>query len=407
MSDDQAPSSVDQPPSLVRVASDELLVLGTRLHDDVALGVLYDRYGAEIYALALGTLHDPLLSEAVMQDVFMRCWRGEELYNAGHGTISDWLLGIARRRAVDTLDARDPDGEVPTRIIDDSGLLAPEEPDRGARDRLLTRARAENDGDRVSEAPTVAVPADDLVSDEPALADVPEDGTPTHAVAAPDAKVGVDTADTGKAEPSEQDAPVQAAEQHPPAVSTSEALAAALAPIPPRRAGHQQRRPAAADQPDQPARSGRRLAPIFWGVALLFVIGSGLFVGAWSATGPHVSPDVTILSRLPGGRVLALRGTGAPTASARVHTVDSGRRAELSVEGLPTLPSGRVYQVWLAEAGQPAQSVGVFLVNRRGDAVMPLTMSIPLEQLQAIFITLEPAPGTGAPSGGRLLEWTP
>jgi hypothetical protein len=113
------------------------------------------------------------------------------------------------------------------------------------------------------------------------------------------------------------------------------------------------------------------------------------------------------LSRLPGGRVLVLRGMGAPNASARLHTIDSGRRAELAVDGMPPLPNGQVYQAWIAEAGQPVRSAGSFFVNRKGDAVMPASVGIPSERIQAVFVTQEAVPGSSAPSGPRLLQWAP
>jgi hypothetical protein len=74
---------------------------------------------------------------------------------------------------------------------------------------------------------------------------------------------------------------------------------------------------------------------------------------------------------------------------------------------MPALPGGRVYQAWIAEAGQPVRSAGSFYVSRKGDAIVPATVNIPAERIQAIFITQEPAPGTTAPSGPRLLQWAP
>jgi hypothetical protein len=74
---------------------------------------------------------------------------------------------------------------------------------------------------------------------------------------------------------------------------------------------------------------------------------------------------------------------------------------------MPALPGGRVYQAWVAEAGQPVRSVGSFYVSRKGDAVVLATVGIPAERIQAVFITQEPAPGTTAPGGPRLLQWAP
>ena len=221
--------------------------------------------------------------------------------------------------------------------------LAPERPPAGARDRLLARARAE-----ASESPTAST----------ALAG--DDEAPTVVRAAPVEEV----ADEGP-------------------------LAEPVRRI-------------------QPRRNVRiSLASIGWAAALMFVVAAGLMVFAWSATGPHASPDVALLARLPGGQVLNLVGTGVPSASARLFVVEDGRRAELAVDALPPLPPGRVYQLWFAEPGQPVRTGGVFEVNRQGDAVAQVAIPLPLERASAVAVTEEPAPGSPGPTGIHLLDWTP
>jgi hypothetical protein len=150
-----------------------------------------------------------------------------------------------------------------------------------------------------------------------------------------------------------------------------------------------------------------RLASIGWGLTLLFVIAAGLFVFTWSATGPHASPDMEIAAWLPGGQVLELAGTMMPSAKARLFVTDGGRRAELAVDALPPLASGRVYQIWFSEPGQPARNGGAFLVDPRGDAVVRVIIPMPLDRVRAIGVTQEPAPGLAAPTGVSLLTWTP
>jgi anti-sigma-K factor RskA len=221
--------------------------------------------------------------------------------------------------------------------------LAPERPPAGARDRLLARARAE-----ARESPTAST----------ALAGDDEPPTVVQAVPAEEgADEGPPTGPVRRLEP----------------------------------------------------RRGLRisLASLGWAAALLFVIAVGLFVGAWRATGPHASPGIQILARLPGGQLLTLNGTGVPTASARLFVVDDGRRAELAVDALPPLPPGRVYQLWFAEPGQPVRTGGVFEVNPQGDAVVPVAIPTPLERVQAVAVTEEPAPGSPGPTGIHLLDWTP
>lgn len=239
--------------------------------------------------------------------------------------------------------------------------LPSERPPADARDRLLARARA-----KASESPTVSVP----------LAGVPLTGDDER----PTVAVPVVVAD--ESPPVLQTAPVQeGADDGPPTV-------------PVRRV-----------QPPQ----GVRIRPssIGWAAVLLSVLASGLFVIVWSATGPHASLDMQVLARMPGGQVLALRGTGAPTASAHLFVVDSGRRAELAVDALPPLPPGRVYQLWFTEPGQPDRTSGAFSVNPQGDAVVRVTIPTPLERVRAVSVTQEPTPGLASPTGAHLLDWTP
>ncbi len=150
-----------------------------------------------------------------------------------------------------------------------------------------------------------------------------------------------------------------------------------------------------------------KLASIGWATALLFVIASGLFVWIWGATGPHASTEVEVLARLPGGQLLTLNGTGAPTASGRLYVVEGGRRAELTVNALPPLARDRVFQLWFTEPDQPARTGGAFGVDPRGDAVVQVTIPTPLERVRTVTVTQEPAPGSAAPTGVTLLTWTP
>lgn len=230
--------------------------------------------------------------------------------------------------------------------------LPPQQPPSGAFERLLARARTE---DAPNQEPTIGATGP----------------TPVIVTALP------------------PDAPLQIEE--PP----SGPPRAALDPIPYTRV------------PTRPRQRRIRLASLGWAAALLFVIASGLFVGAWAATGPHASAAVELQARLPGGQVLPLAGTGVPTARARLFVVQNGRQAELAVDALPPLRAGRVYQLWFAEPDQPIKTGGAFSVDARGDAVARVTIPAPLERMRAIAVTEEPAPGSPGPTGPHLLDWAP
>jgi anti-sigma-K factor RskA len=249
--------------------------------------------------------------------------------------------------------------------------LTPTQPPDGARDRLLARARAE-----ASESPTVAVPA------------ISDDESPTVIVAAPTL---VHSAPTVAQAAPNLDRAAQTVVQ---AIPVEEPAEAGPATVPVRRA-----------EPRRGFRIG--LASIGWSVVLLLVLASGLGVGYWSSTGPHVSPEVQLMARLPGGQILPLRGTTVPSASARLFVIENGRRAELSVDALPPLSPGRVYQIWFSESDRPPRTGGAFGVNQHGDAAVRVTIPTPLERVSAISVTQEPAPGLASPTGVNLIDWKP
>jgi RNA polymerase sigma-70 factor (ECF subfamily) len=77
-----------------------------RGQDERALEELYDRYAGLVLSLALRIVGDRDLAQEVMQDVFLRCWRGAEHYDAARGPVAGWLMGVARNRAIDLLRSR-------------------------------------------------------------------------------------------------------------------------------------------------------------------------------------------------------------------------------------------------------------------------------------------------------------
>jgi RNA polymerase sigma-70 factor, ECF subfamily len=68
-----------------------------------ALGVIYDRYGAAVYRLALRMLTNPTEAEDLTQEVFLAFWRGVDKYDVERGTLPVFLLTITRSRALNRL----------------------------------------------------------------------------------------------------------------------------------------------------------------------------------------------------------------------------------------------------------------------------------------------------------------
>jgi len=81
--------------------SDEALLAGFAASDPDAAAGLVRRYQRRVYGLAVTTLGDPSAAEDVAQETFVRAWRHASSYDVRRGTVSAWLLAIARNLAID------------------------------------------------------------------------------------------------------------------------------------------------------------------------------------------------------------------------------------------------------------------------------------------------------------------
>ena len=120
----------------VSTVSDETLVAGLAAGDRDAAAGFVRRFQTRVYGLAVTILGDPSAAEDVAQETFVRAWRHASSYDARRGTVSAWLLTIARNLAVDRARLKrampvDPDliasqleGEASTARTDDVTQVA-------------------------------------------------------------------------------------------------------------------------------------------------------------------------------------------------------------------------------------------------------------------------------------------
>lgn len=88
--------------------------MGDEIHLDVAPGTdavtfvsrLYESYASGVYSLALRMLRNSPEAEDVTQEVFLQAWLQRDRYDPARGTLSAWILMLARSRALDRLRAR-------------------------------------------------------------------------------------------------------------------------------------------------------------------------------------------------------------------------------------------------------------------------------------------------------------
>src|SRR5581483_340338 len=69
--------------------------------DYSATDLLFDRYAALIYGIALRTIHDRGEAEDLVQDVFLHLCQKVRGFDALRGSARSWVIQIAYRRAFD------------------------------------------------------------------------------------------------------------------------------------------------------------------------------------------------------------------------------------------------------------------------------------------------------------------
>ncbi|RIK44108.1 MAG: hypothetical protein DCC55_03585 [Chloroflexi bacterium] len=72
--------------------------------------------------------------------------------------------------------------------------------------------------------------------------------------------------------------------------------------------------------------------------------------------------------------------------------------AMLYAKAFPVLEPDQVYQLWVTQAGE-RQSAGLFTVDQNGTGVLIFPANQPLDQLDSMGITTEPAGGSPGPTG--------
>ncbi|BCJ47145.1 RNA polymerase sigma factor [Actinoplanes ianthinogenes] len=119
------------------MSSDDEFAARWRDGDERALRAAYDRHGAAVLYLAQRLLGNRSDAEDVTQLTFVAAWAGRDTFDPERGTMLGWLLGIARRKAVDRLRSAARDDRLTETVR--SQLAPPEQPESPERivDRLV------------------------------------------------------------------------------------------------------------------------------------------------------------------------------------------------------------------------------------------------------------------------------
>lgn len=87
-------------------ASDAEIGRALAAADADALALLYDRYAAIAYSVAVRVLGDAALAEDIVQESFLKVWNNASSFDPSRGSLRAWLLTLVRNRAIDQLRGR-------------------------------------------------------------------------------------------------------------------------------------------------------------------------------------------------------------------------------------------------------------------------------------------------------------
>lgn len=124
--------------------SDEALLAGFGSGDETAAAVFVRRFQRRVYGLTLAVLHDEGRAADAAQDAFVRAWHHAASFDPRRGSVTTWLLAIARNIAIDRRRTEAVRGAIPIDITDVTVVAPGPTPD----DAAITR----DDTDRVSAA---------------------------------------------------------------------------------------------------------------------------------------------------------------------------------------------------------------------------------------------------------------
>ena len=85
------------------ILADEDLISLVEAADAEAFATLYDRHSRAAYSLAHRMMGERQASEDLVQDAFLKVWRGASSYRADRGSVRTWILSIVHNRGIDQI----------------------------------------------------------------------------------------------------------------------------------------------------------------------------------------------------------------------------------------------------------------------------------------------------------------
>jgi RNA polymerase sigma-70 factor (ECF subfamily) len=98
-------------------------------------------YGDSVYAMARRVVIDPRLAEEVAQDTFLALWQRPEIFHPERGPLIAFLLGVARKKAIDVVRREETVRRTTQALVTEMGAsTTPQYVDGSIEDRQLVQS---------------------------------------------------------------------------------------------------------------------------------------------------------------------------------------------------------------------------------------------------------------------------
>lgn len=87
---------------------DQELMKRISAKDEEALKQLYDHYEKPIYSFAYRMVRDTMMSEEIVQELFLRIWQTAERFDGAQGKLTSWMFTLTRNITIDLLRKKKP-----------------------------------------------------------------------------------------------------------------------------------------------------------------------------------------------------------------------------------------------------------------------------------------------------------
>jgi RNA polymerase sigma-70 factor (ECF subfamily) len=91
--------------------------------DTGAFTYLYNNYSSALFKVITGIISDLLEAANILQDVFIKIWKGIDKYDALKGRLFTWMLSIVKNVTIDTLRSKNQQQQKITVELDKISFL--------------------------------------------------------------------------------------------------------------------------------------------------------------------------------------------------------------------------------------------------------------------------------------------